>query len=253
VVGGTGKSDVSPIHRKDEIAGGKNPVATEPVRNPISVKNETGGKVEITDKPKVDPSSYSTPGRTNTVGITQNPKDNGGSVRPTLEQPGRNTEIEYTRPKNKDVTVNPRDNKGGTVRPQVEQPRNIQPVRPRVNEPRKNDNFNNPRNEQPRNNNSERNNIGQPRNENINPQNNNPRTEPRNEQPRSNPSFERPRQEIVPRIEQRQEPRQYKQEISQPRQKESISTPAPRQQNISEPSPRKQNSNNENKSGGRRK
>lgn len=253
LVEGTGKSEVSPIHRKEEITGGKNPVQTEPVRNPISVKNETGGKVEITDKPKVDPTSYSTPGKTNTVGINQNPKDNGGSVRPTLEQPVRSTDIDYTRPKNKDVTVNPRDNRGGTARPQFEQPRNIQPVRPHVNEPRNNDNFNNPRNEQPRNNNSDRINIGQPRNENINPQNNNPRVEPRNEQPRSNPSFERPRQEIVPRIEQRQEPRQYKQEISQPRQKESISTPAPRQQNISEPGPRKQNSNNENKGSGRRK
>lgn len=250
---GPGKHEISPIRDKEEVVGVKNSVPTEPVRGTISIKNENGGKGEVTDKPNVDPSSYSIPKRTNTVGIDQNPKDKGGDARPEVEQPSRNSEFNYSRPRNTDVTANPRDNRGGTVRPQIEKPRSVQPVRPHYNEPRQNDNTSRPNIEQNQNNNTDRMNQAQPRNENINPQHNSPRIEPQNERPRSNPSFDRPRQEILPRIEQRQEPRQYKQEQSQPRQKETISSPSPRQQNISEPAPRKQNSSNENKGGGRRK
>jgi len=233
---GNGKQNVIPANPKNETVGGINPVKTEPTRGPISVKNETGGKNNVIEQPKVDPSSYSTPGRSNS-GISQNPKDNGGSVRPTIEQPTRGN-INYSRPKNGDVSVDPRTNIGGPVRPNVEQPRNSQYVRPG--------------NVQPRNNNIDNNSVGQPRNENANPLDGGPRIDQHNERPRNNPSYERPRQEIQPRIEPRQEPRLYKQENAQPRQKENISTPSPRQQNYSSPAPRN-NSSGENKGGGRRK
>ncbi len=234
VVQGAGKTEVNPVRKNDVVSGGKTNVITEPKRDPVSVKNEADGKTDVRENPKVDPSTYSTPRKVNTVGIGQEPKDNGGTVRPAVDQPVRGSDVNFTRPKNKDVTIDPRQNNGGTVRPNVEQPREIQP--------RGNGNT------QPRDNNQ----YSRPRNEGVTP-NTNPRIVQPNVQPRTSPSYERPRQEILPRVEPRQEPRQYKQETTPPRQKESISTPAPRQQNTTEPSPRKQSSGSENKSGGKRK
>ena len=239
----SGKENVSPINSKDQTSDGKNAVSTDPSRGTISDKNATGGKNQTDTKPTVDPSSYSSPGKTNTTGVNQNPRDNGGTVRPNFEQPQRDNNLNNVHPKANDVNVNPRNN-GGTVRPNVEPGRN-QDVHPRNSQPRSNS--------LPRNNGSQMNNdntFGQPRNENVNPQQGAPEVKPRQEQPRIN-SYERPRQDVQPRIEPRQEPRQYKQENA-PRQKESISIPAPRQQN-SNPTPRNNNPTNENKGGGRRK
>lgn len=242
---GSGKQNVSPIHSKDESVTGKNQTITEPVRKgTISEKNETGGKNHDTNRPAVDPSTYSTPGRSNADGINQYPKDNGGNVRPEVIQPSRRNDVNYSRPQKNDISVDPRNGQGGNVRPQVEQPRNNQYVRPDGNQPR-NNSYSRP------NDNNPGNTFGEPRIEQRN-ENVNPRVEPKNEQPRINPSYERPRQEVQPRIEPRQEPRQYKQENSQPRQP-SMSAPG-RQQNVSpSQSPRNNSTTDEHKGGGRRK
>ena len=44
------KTETRPVHPKDDIHDVKNPVTTEPIRNPISVKNETGGKNDFSTK-----------------------------------------------------------------------------------------------------------------------------------------------------------------------------------------------------------